>query len=260
MKKSVWLVLAAGILLAGCNDAEQSAGDKEQQSGNGEEHTDADGGNEAEENGSDNEADAAEREEQEAELLAEQERIAELEAEIERLTEEAETGSDSEETSENGSTTGEENEYGRSAPRMTPDEDFFTQFWFIEEQSPEEEEMGFEPSLTDWQDYRGEISNRYSAEESGYMTAEVLAMDWIRERETEMMMDTQEELAMRTYYEEDGESAMILILHWGLKDDAIAGEDLLLHLTRNGDIWSLDNIEERYYCRRGMDEDASICH
>ncbi|TMW70294.1 hypothetical protein [Alteribacter natronophilus] len=264
MKKLILFIpvafFAAG--LAGCNGEEGTAGEEEQpDAGQSEEASDHNG--DKEENGADSSELESELEEREETIREQEDRIAELEAEIDRLSEEegeSESDGGSGDPAGNGET-GENGSDGEtSRPRMTPEEDFYTQFWFGSGQTPEEEEMGFEPGVTDWQDYRGDISSRYTEGESEYVTAEVLAMDWIRERETETMMETEEELAMRTYYEENGESAKILFLHWGLKDDAIAGEDFLLHLSRDGDIWTLDEVEERYYCRRGMDEDASICH
>lgn len=52
----------------------------------------------------------------------------------------------------------------------------------------------------------------------------------------------------------EGEEATAAVLTWGLADDAIAGSDLRLFLTRGDTGWYVDSAEERFHCRRGVSD------
>lgn len=51
----------------------------------------------------------------------------------------------------------------------------------------------------------------------------------------------------------DDTTAEAVILTWGIKDDAVAGYDLLLEMSTDDlETWSIDAIKERFHCLRGV--------
>jgi hypothetical protein len=48
------------------------------------------------------------------------------------------------------------------------------------------------------------------------------------------------------------------VLLWGLKDDAVAGHDFRVHMQRDGERWSIERVEERFHCSRGVSE-GGLC-
>ncbi len=45
-----------------------------------------------------------------------------------------------------------------------------------------------------------------------------------------------------------------VILSWGLKDDAIVGRDLRVHMRMEENLWRVASLEERFHCRRGVND------
>lgn len=54
---------------------------------------------------------------------------------------------------------------------------------------------------------------------------------------------------------QDGNTATATVLAWGLKDDSVAGHDLRIHLDAAEQGWDVTEIEERYWCHRGVTDD-----
>lgn len=52
------------------------------------------------------------------------------------------------------------------------------------------------------------------------------------------------------------DSATGIILQWGLKDDAVAGNDLRVELEVSDGAWYVEQIEQRHHCRRGVTDDG----
>ena len=53
--------------------------------------------------------------------------------------------------------------------------------------------------------------------------------------------------------QEGEKTAEALILQWGIKDDSVAGRDLLLRIsTEDHDTWHIDEVRERFHCYRGV--------
>ncbi|MBM7097421.1 hypothetical protein JSY36_16935 [Bacillus sp. H-16] len=151
----------------------------------------------------------------------------------------------------------EETESGVSQFQLSNEEDFYTQFWFSDDKTDIEEELGFEPGITDWQTFAHEGDDH---EGDGGLSISALALDWIRERELDVHMDTEEELAFRTQINYESGIGKVLVLLWGLKDDAVAGTDYLLHFNRTEEKWNLEEVEVRHYCRRSVTEDRAMCN
>lgn len=49
------------------------------------------------------------------------------------------------------------------------------------------------------------------------------------------------------------DEALGVIAIWGMKDDAVVGNDLLVHLERDDGMWFVSKMEERFHCLRGVD-------
>ncbi|RFA25776.1 hypothetical protein CAI21_18605 [Alkalilimnicola ehrlichii] len=54
----------------------------------------------------------------------------------------------------------------------------------------------------------------------------------------------------------DAERAIGVVASWGMKDDAIAGRDIKLHLQQVEGRWQVEDVFERYHCRRGVSDDG----
>ncbi|WP_026688997.1 hypothetical protein [Alteribacter aurantiacus] len=238
--KRIFFVSFLFILLAGCTSQETGSNDSEK----------------IEE--TDHRDQIALEEEYEQRLQEKDAEIGELKEIIEQLEQEIEENKHQEETEVEKKE--EEADSDEARLQLNPDHDFYTQFWFSQVQTAMEEELGFEPGVTEWQSYEGEESERYREGESMYSSMGALALDWVREREMEVYMDTEEELAIRTYLDHDSGEGKVLILLWGLKDDAVAGSDYLLHLDQSEEVWHLVEVETRHYCRRSVTDDGTMCN
>lgn len=131
------------------------------------------------------------------------------------------------------------------------EEGFYEQLWMNENSLAPME--GWEPGTTDWRETAVEADGPFLPGESQYSSPERLVFDWLSARGTLEQTNNFEELAVRTKFE-DNSSAEILILEWGLRDDAAAGHDILIHLSEENSVWGITEMEERYHCRRGISE------
>ncbi|MFU8805127.1 MAG: hypothetical protein ACNA8W_15035 [Bradymonadaceae bacterium] len=59
-------------------------------------------------------------------------------------------------------------------------------------------------------------------------------------------------------WQEDEDSAVGMILQWGFKDDSVAGSDVRLTMRRSDQTWTIEELEERFHCRRGVSEDLCL--
>ncbi|SDO19661.1 hypothetical protein [Alkalicoccus daliensis] len=135
---------------------------------------------------------------------------------------------------------------------------FYTQVWM--NNHPPEEMEGWEPGTTEWQPSNWEIENSFTAGTSQYSAPERLIFDWLSAEGLLERKDSFDELAIRTKFISDSE-AEILVLEWGLRDDATAGNDYLFHMKKENEAWGIAELEERYHCRRGISEenDEELC-
>ncbi|QIT56924.1 hypothetical protein HC341_18000 [Aquisalimonas sp. 2447] len=62
----------------------------------------------------------------------------------------------------------------------------------------------------------------------------------------------------RRLLRDDEGHAVGVVLHWGMKDDALAGRDYRLRMEPDGEQWRLIAVDTRLQCRRGI-SDEGIC-
>lgn len=62
------------------------------------------------------------------------------------------------------------------------------------------------------------------------------------------------EQTTRVFYEND-EHVTGIILQWGIKDDAVAGRDFRVRMTRDDDGWFVEEVDQRAHCARGVTDD-----
>lgn len=116
----------------------------------------------------------------------------------------------------------------------------------------------WEPATTEWRPSERRLSKDLTRPETGetfdqlgplvYEVAGELRFDVDLGRESW-------EQTMRIYREDDREATGI-ILRWGYKDDALAGSDLRIEMRRADDGWFVDELRERFHCRRGITDDG----
>ena len=58
--------------------------------------------------------------------------------------------------------------------------------------------------------------------------------------------------------DDDPDLAYVAVLSWGLADDAVAGTDLRMTITRGDDGWQPGGAERRSHCRRGVSDDLCL--
>lgn len=61
------------------------------------------------------------------------------------------------------------------------------------------------------------------------------------------------EQTLRVYQADEADTAHGVILRWGVKDDSLAGMDVRATMSVDGDNWYVEELEERFHCRRGVD-------
>lgn len=150
----------------------------------------------------------------------------------------------------------ETDEAGESpfAEDWTPHGDrFYDQIWMYQDQTELEQDAGFERESLDWQGAFGEESESFNAAHTDLSTAESLVYTWLGERNMLEHPDSFDELTVRMNHPEDN-VAEAVVLKWGLRDDAIAGEDFRLTLEEVDGAWQIADIEVRVHCRRGTTE------
>ncbi|ADI00018.1 hypothetical protein [Salisediminibacterium selenitireducens] len=208
----------------------------------------------------DNQANEADQDTQSSEEAALEEEIALLEAELEDV--EAERNELLDQVADLEQELGEMadgEETGEEAPSpfaddWTPHGDrFYDQVWMYQEQTELEADAGFERESLDWRDAFGEASETFNETHGDLATAESLLYTWLGERNMLEHPDSFDELTVRMNHQEDN-LAEAVVLKWGLRDDAIAGEDFRLTLEEIDGSWEIADIEVRVHCRRGTTE------
>jgi hypothetical protein len=56
----------------------------------------------------------------------------------------------------------------------------------------------------------------------------------------------------------DPDQAYVAVLSYGMADDAVAGRDVRMTITRSDDGWEPGGAEERFHCMRGVDGDLCV--
>lgn len=273
MKKKI-IPLSTGVLLltflfAGCNgnaaseEAENSQ--RDESSASVEENSQRDENPASVEENSENEQETLRDEE----IKVLEDELTEMEASLEKQEEKINTLDNQLEVSQNRSDTLKEQlEEARTNAAAAEEElekldnseesdlslrgdGFYTQIWM--DDNPPEEMEGWDPGTTDWQSSPREIKDSFSAGTSQYTAPERLVFDWLSAEGMLEQKDSFDELAIRTKFVSN-EEVEILVLEWGLRDDATAGNDYLFHMKKENEAWGISELEERYHCRRGISE------
>ncbi len=118
-------------------------------------------------------------------------------------------------------------------------------------------ELGYSPATTPWRPVRrgaaGGLARLESARaaSSGRLLARAAgALDEDGPLGAEVWERT------TRVWDDGGDVAVGIILEWGLRDDAIAGRDYRVHMRRDASAWTLERVEERFHCGRGVTEDG----
>lgn len=116
-------------------------------------------------------------------------------------------------------------------------------------------ELGYAPGTTSWRRARAEIPAELGAPRSRVRDAGVLldslarALGWNEALGSDVWEQT------RRLRQEDG-GAVGVVLLWGFLDDALVGHDFRVAMRRGERGWYVEDIEERFQCRRGVSADG----
>jgi hypothetical protein len=112
----------------------------------------------------------------------------------------------------------------------------------------------FEPGPTAWQE--AEVPSRFTRDEArGFASASALATAIAGEERSASLGIDLWEVTTRVLVADDQRSAQAAILSWGIKDDAVEGEDVRLELRQGERGWYVEAAERRTWCRRGVTDD-----
>jgi len=113
---------------------------------------------------------------------------------------------------------------------------------------------GFEPGTTAWQ-----ATELPDGLDPDYPTPGALALDLARAADADNLgMDTWETTTRVLPDDADENLAYVAVLSYGYGDDAVAGRDLRITITRDGEDWTAGGAEERFHCRRGVTDDLCV--
>jgi hypothetical protein len=119
---------------------------------------------------------------------------------------------------------------------------------------PEGLPEGFEPGTTPWESYGFPEPVEQAFERPGDLAlaiaeavggANLGGPDGAWETTVRVLMD-----------EDDPDLAYAAVLRWGFLDDAVAGQDVRVTLTREDDGWRAGGAERRLHCLRGVTDDG----
>ena len=120
------------------------------------------------------------------------------------------------------------------------------------------EDMGFDPGSTQWREADAMTPRDFepAARETATPGALLFALAAQRADSARLGRDVWE-TTLRVLEETD-DKAIGIIMEWGLKDDAVAGQDMRVRMRREGDEWSISGMERRFHCSRGV-TDTNRC-
>lgn len=121
------------------------------------------------------------------------------------------------------------------------------------------DELGHTPEATDWQPVREEHpAGEFLDDEAVADTpAELLARVADALPENRFLGKDIWEQTRRLLRLDEGHAEGV-VLHWGMKDDALAGRDYRLRMEPDDGEWRLVGVDTRLQCRRGI-SDQGIC-
>jgi hypothetical protein len=188
--------------------------------------------------------------ERRADDLAQENAELEAELEAERADEDAETRSDEDRTVEDG--TDESPQPDASPQPMRSAEGLNEQLRLLFDRGDLPE--GYEPGSTDWRphDPPADLDGSYGSPGelalalAAALDAESLGQD-LWETTTRVLLD-----------QSDPDQAYVAVLSYGMADDAVAGRDVRMTITRSDGGWEPGGAEERFHCLRGVEGDLCV--
>ena len=112
----------------------------------------------------------------------------------------------------------------------------------------------FEPGPTAWKE--APIPDEFSRERArGYDRVGALATAAAQHMASPLLGTDLWEVTTRVLVADDWKTASAAILTWGLQDDAVDGDDLLLELREGERGWYVESASQRSWCRRGISDD-----
>ena len=115
-------------------------------------------------------------------------------------------------------------------------------------------ELGHVPGSTPWQPFDDDLPG--GVMEATYPSASEALQEIAASLDLEAAGGVGEQPTSTTRLLVQGTTATGVVLRWGLPDDAIAGEDIRIHMQREADGWRIDRAQVRYHCRRGVTDDG----
>jgi hypothetical protein len=109
---------------------------------------------------------------------------------------------------------------------------------------------GMHPATTDWGTASGDLPAERAGTPGALIAAAVVSHGW-----NDALGDAAWEQTTRVFVQND-DHALGVVLLWGFLDDAVAGHDFRLSMTRTGGMWRVDRLEQRYHCRRTITADG----
>lgn len=115
------------------------------------------------------------------------------------------------------------------------------------------------PETTDWQPVRDEHPAREFVDDEAVADTPAALLARVADAlpENRFLGKDIWEQTRRLLRHEEGH-AVGVVLHWGMKDDALAGRDYRLRMEPDGEQWRLIAVDTRLQCRRGI-SDEGIC-
>lgn len=115
-------------------------------------------------------------------------------------------------------------------------------------------DLGYEPGTTGWQAPHQALPARLGADGERQPSPGALLQALVDELDlaASLGLDLWEQ-TQRIHL--DGDSAIGVVLQWGLKDDAVQGQDYRLTMREDAGGWYAEHLETRYHCGRGVSGD-----
>ena len=105
------------------------------------------------------------------------------------------------------------------------------------------------PATTQWQPWTEPVPSLTAATAGALLGALVDRQGWAG-----VLGEAAWEETLRVLPAGD-DAAEGIVLQWGFMDDAVAGRDIRIRMRLQNGMWSVERMEQRYHCRRGVSAD-----
>ncbi|MDQ2069372.1 hypothetical protein [Natronospira bacteriovora] len=114
----------------------------------------------------------------------------------------------------------------------------------------------FTPARSDWERVEALESSERLSEDALCGTVEEATEAWARARDLLGPLQAEHlDITLRGRELDDG-LAEGLLQRWGFRDDSLAGIDHRVRFRRAGECLTIERVEARHYCRRGVERGA----